>query len=137
MVKNLPFNPGDTSSVPSLGPKIPHAVGQLSSPTTTTEPAHSEDHMPQLEKPVHHNEEPTHCNEDIMFEQVFIGHGFLARFLGKHRECGMLSQEGQTFNVSRIEREWLSQTYFPFYTLYAIEALCRGSISLDDMSFRN
>ena len=93
--------------------------------------------MPQLEKPVHHNEESTHCNEDIMFEQVFIGHGFLARFLGKHKECGMLSQEGQTFNVSRIEREWLSQTYFPFYTLYAIEVLCRGSISLDDMSYRN
>ena len=39
MVKNLPSNAGDAGSIPGQGTKIPHAVGQLSSHTATTEPA--------------------------------------------------------------------------------------------------
>ena len=30
VVKNLPFNAGDVGSVPGMGTKIPHALGQLS-----------------------------------------------------------------------------------------------------------
>ena len=30
MVKNLPFNAGDVSSIPGPGTRIPHAVEQLS-----------------------------------------------------------------------------------------------------------
>ena len=30
VVKNSPFNAGDTSSIPGWGPKLPHASGQLS-----------------------------------------------------------------------------------------------------------
>ena len=39
-VKNPPSNVGHTSSISGLGTKIPHATGQLSPYTTTTEPAH-------------------------------------------------------------------------------------------------
>ena len=39
VVKNLPANAGDTSSVPHAGRKIPHAVEQVSPRTTTTGPA--------------------------------------------------------------------------------------------------
>ena len=35
--KNLPAIAGDTGSIPGQGPKIPHAKGQLSLYTTTTE----------------------------------------------------------------------------------------------------
>ena len=35
--KNLPVNAGDTSSIPGLGTKMPHAMGQISPHTTTTE----------------------------------------------------------------------------------------------------
>ena len=38
VVKNLPSNAGDTGSIPGPGTKIPHAKGQLSLRTTTTEP---------------------------------------------------------------------------------------------------
>ena len=38
MVKNPPENTGDMDSIPGQGTKIPHAAGQLSSCTTTTEP---------------------------------------------------------------------------------------------------
>ena len=38
VVKNPPSDAGDTGSIPGLGTKIPHAVGQLSPCTTTTEP---------------------------------------------------------------------------------------------------
>ena len=38
VVKNLPSNAGDVGSIPGRGTKIPHAVGQLSLCTTTTEP---------------------------------------------------------------------------------------------------
>ena len=41
MVKNLPANAGDTGSIPGQGTKIPHAIGQLSLHTTTTEPTWS------------------------------------------------------------------------------------------------
>ena len=37
MVENAPCNAGDEDSIPGQGTKIPHAVGQLSSRTTTTE----------------------------------------------------------------------------------------------------
>ena len=37
MVKNLPFNAGDTGLIPGQGTKIPHAVGQLSLHTATRE----------------------------------------------------------------------------------------------------
>ena len=43
VVKNLPSNAGDAGSIHGQGTKIPHAAGQLSPHTTTTEPA------PQLE----------------------------------------------------------------------------------------
>ena len=33
VVKNLPSNAGDVGSIPGLGTKIPHAVGQLSPST--------------------------------------------------------------------------------------------------------
>ena len=36
-VKNLPANTGDTDSIPGPG-EIPHAMGQKSTCTTTTEP---------------------------------------------------------------------------------------------------
>ena len=41
MVKNPPSNAGDAGSIPGLGTKIPHAVGQLSPCATTAEPMHS------------------------------------------------------------------------------------------------
>ena len=37
VVKNLPYNTGDASSIPGQGTKIPHAAGQLSPRGTTTE----------------------------------------------------------------------------------------------------
>ena len=37
VVKNLPSNEGDESSIPGWGTKIPHAAGQLSPHATTTE----------------------------------------------------------------------------------------------------
>ena len=40
MVKNPPYNAGDTGSIPGQGAKIPQAAGQLSLRTTTTELAH-------------------------------------------------------------------------------------------------
>ena len=37
VVKNPPYNAGDTGSKPGQGTKIPHAAGQLSPRATTTE----------------------------------------------------------------------------------------------------
>ena len=37
VVKNPPYNAGDAGSIPGQGTKIPHAAGQLSPCTTTTE----------------------------------------------------------------------------------------------------
>ena len=37
VVKNPPSNAGDTGSIPGRGTKIPHAMGQLSPPASTTE----------------------------------------------------------------------------------------------------
>ena len=37
VVKNLPFNAGDTGLIPGQGTKIPHAAGQLSPHTATRE----------------------------------------------------------------------------------------------------
>ena len=45
VIKNSPSNAGDVGSIPARGTKIPHATGQLSPCTTTTEPA------PQVEIP--------------------------------------------------------------------------------------
>ena len=39
VVENLPANAGNVGSIPSWRTKIPHAAGQLSPRTTTTEPA--------------------------------------------------------------------------------------------------
>ena len=75
VVKNPPSNAGDVGSIPGRGTKIPHAVGQLSPRTKstelarlneracvpqTTEPMHSGAHAPQLQspcalEPVYHN----------------------------------------------------------------------------------
>ena len=41
MVKNLPSNAGDVSSIPGPGTKIPYAGGQLSLCTATTKPIRS------------------------------------------------------------------------------------------------
>ena len=56
--QNPPSNAGHTGSIPGWGTKIPHATGQLSPHTTTTEPGattteptHSEAHAPQLQSP--------------------------------------------------------------------------------------
>ena len=38
VVKNPPSNAGDVGLIPGQGTKIPHATGQLSPRTTTTEP---------------------------------------------------------------------------------------------------
>ena len=43
-----------------LSRKIPHATGQLSLCSTTTEPMHSRAHALQQKK--HHNEKPMRCN---------------------------------------------------------------------------
>ena len=40
VVKNAPYNAGDAGSIPGQGTKIPHAVGELSQRTTTTEITH-------------------------------------------------------------------------------------------------
>ena len=37
VVKNLPYNAGDTGSIPGQGTKIPHAAGQQSPRATATE----------------------------------------------------------------------------------------------------
>ena len=82
VVKSPPPNAGDAGSIPGLGTKIPHAVGQLSLHATTTEllrlnracvpqttePMRPEACMSQLErenprattreKPACHNKEP-------------------------------------------------------------------------------
>ena len=40
VVKNPPTNAEDTGSIPGQGTKIPHALEQLRSHATTTEPKH-------------------------------------------------------------------------------------------------
>ena len=51
VVKNSPSNAGELGSNPGGGTKIPHATGQLSLGTTSTELARSRAHVPQLECP--------------------------------------------------------------------------------------
>ena len=83
MVKNLPSHAGDMGSIPCQGTKIPHASGQLSPCTTTTELAclnkracvpqttettclgacapqleRENPHATTREKPAQHNEDP-------------------------------------------------------------------------------
>ena len=63
MVKNLPYNAGDTGSIPGQGTKIPHAMGQLSPHTpqllsshaSTREPACCKLQSPHALEPAHHN----------------------------------------------------------------------------------
>ena len=50
VVRNPPSNAGDMGSVPGWGAGIPHAKGQLSPHPTTSEPAISGAHGPQLER---------------------------------------------------------------------------------------
>ena len=64
MVKNPPSNAGDAGSIPGQGTKIPHAAGQQGQHTTTTEPAHSGAHAPQLERSLY-----TATGEDCMPQQ--------------------------------------------------------------------
>ena len=54
MVKNLPYNAGDSDSVPGRGTKIPHASSQLSQHTATIESKCSRTGALQQEKPTHH-----------------------------------------------------------------------------------
>ena len=78
VVKNPPFNAGDTGSIPGRGTKTPHTVGRLNPCTTTREastarPLRSSAVEPTLhnrrcphptagkkKKPVHVNEDPVH-----------------------------------------------------------------------------
>ena len=55
VVKNPPSNAGDASSIPDRETKIPHAAGQLSPHTTTTELMRLNEraHMPQTTEPTH------------------------------------------------------------------------------------
>ena len=46
VVKNPPSNAGETGLIPGWGTKIPHAEGQLSLCTATTEPVGSGAHTP-------------------------------------------------------------------------------------------
>ena len=48
VVKNLPFNAGDTDSIPGQETKIPHALEQLSPCPITTEAGHSKEDPPCL-----------------------------------------------------------------------------------------
>ena len=50
MIENSPPKAGDVGSIPGLGTKISHAVGQLSLCTATTEPMCSRARAPKLEK---------------------------------------------------------------------------------------
>ena len=63
VVENLPSNAGHAGLIPSQGTKIPHATGQLSPCTATTEPEHSGAHTPQLERsPQATTKNPECCN---------------------------------------------------------------------------
>ena len=61
VVKNLPYNAGDTGSIPGQGTGIPHAAGQLGPRATTTEltpqlgPACHKLQSPHTPEPAHHN----------------------------------------------------------------------------------
>ena len=46
-VENLPANAEDAGSIPIWGSKIPHATGQLSPHTATTDPMCSRTHAPE------------------------------------------------------------------------------------------
>ena len=55
VVKNPPSNARDVGSIPGRGTKIPHAAGQLSPCTTTTEPACCKLQSPHTLEPMHRN----------------------------------------------------------------------------------
>ena len=61
LVKNPPANAWDTGSVSGPGTKIPHATGQLSLQTTTTEP---DSLGPVLHKRSHRHEKPAHRKKE-------------------------------------------------------------------------
>ena len=51
VIKNPPSSPGDMSSIPGRGTKIPHVAGKLSQWTATEEPAsHNKDPAQPKEK---------------------------------------------------------------------------------------
>ena len=54
VVKNPPSNAGDAGSIPDRGPKIPHAVRQLSPCAATTELTRPKEraHVPQTTAPM-------------------------------------------------------------------------------------
>ena len=69
VVKNLPCDAGNASSIPGQRTKTPPAEGQLSLRTTTTEPTGSSTHEQQLESlwaagkdPAQNKEDPRSCN---------------------------------------------------------------------------
>ena len=63
VVKNLPSSAGNMGSIPGWGTRIPHAMGQLSQHTTTTEFLRSGAPMPRLERTRNTaREDPTCCN---------------------------------------------------------------------------
>ena len=55
VVKNLPSDAGDMGSIPGRGTTIPHATGQLSPCTTTTEPVCHKLQSPHALEPMYHN----------------------------------------------------------------------------------
>ena len=66
MVKNPLSNAGDMGSIHGRRTKIPHAVGQLSLHTATSEPMYSGARMSQLEGSpcATTRKKPVHCNKD-------------------------------------------------------------------------
>ena len=78
VVKNPPFNAGDTGSIPGWGIKISHATGQLN-PCATTREAMCYNYRActlwspcttTREKPACHNEEPARCSERSRMPQL-------------------------------------------------------------------
>ena len=65
VVRNPPSNAEDVGSIPGQGTKIPHAAGQLSPCTATTEPACSGALGSQLESPPAATTEPE-CSGDCV-----------------------------------------------------------------------
>ena len=69
VVKNPPYNAGDTGLTHGQGTKIPHATGQLSPCAATTEPACRKLQSPRTttrENPVHRKEEPAAPQRKIL-----------------------------------------------------------------------
>ena len=59
MVKNLPSKAGEVGSIPSQGPKIPHAMGELSWSNPTRKPACCNEDLEQPNKYL--KKKTSHC----------------------------------------------------------------------------